>query len=104
MAQYQLQEDIEEGRFKFPPPLPNSIHWPPQLALGPVIFVKSVCIDDYTRVETFGLFIRAGAKATCIALNKTDSKVSNLEAVVRLEDGLIVTVDSTSLRIYHEAF
>lgn len=100
MANYQVQEDIGNGLIKYPPPHQQSIYAPPQLAVGPVVFVRTVIIDKVVSSQ----LIRKGTKANCIALNKTDSKVSNLEAVVKLEDGQIFSVDSTSLRIYHEAF
>lgn len=100
MANLQVQEDIENGRAKYPPPHPQSIYAPPQLTTGPVIFVRTVIIDKTVSSQV----IRKGTKASCTALRKTDAVISNLEAVVELPFGQLVTVDSTSLRIYHEAF
>lgn len=100
MAHYQVQEDIDSGLAKYPPPQPQSIHWPPQLSEGPVVFVRTVIVDKAWTSQ----LIKRGTKAKCIAIRRTDATVSNLEAVVELPFGQVVTVDSTSLRIYHEAF
>ncbi len=103
MANLQLQEDIEEGRVKYPPPHPQSIYAPPQLALGPVVFVKSVAIPDASRLITLGVFIKQGTQATCLAINKSVNHVSHESVLVRLENGKCYIVDSSLLRNHHEA-
>lgn len=100
MANLQVQEDIGNGQAKYPPPHPQSIYAPPQLAGGPVVFVRTVVVDKVVSSQ----LIKKGTRAKCIAIRRTDATVSNLEAVVELPFGQVVTVDSTSLRIYHEAF